>query len=163
MNLWLVGLMGVGKSTIGRLVATTLEMGFVDTDAMVEKRAEATIPQIWLTDGEQGFRELEAEAVQEAAKAGAVVSTGGGAPLMESNRRTMTETGRVVWLRASVPTLEQRVVGSGQRPLLETSPTALRELAGEREPIYRSIADMTLDTGDLDAEAAAARVVAWWK
>ena len=162
MNLWLVGLMGAGKTTVGRILASSLEREFIDTDDIVEQLAGITIPQLWLLEGESHFRDWEVKAVREASTREAVVSTGGGAPMVEANRMRMAESGRVVWLRAQVSTLEARVSVSEHRPLLAEDVGILAELALDREATYRGIADLVVDTDDLTEFETAEQIAGWW-
>src|SRR5690606_39805260 len=113
-TIWLVGVMGVGKTSAGRLAAQRLGVPFSDTDEMVERQAGATIPAIWRVHGEEGFRALEARAVEAAAETGGVVATGGGAVLSEANRGKMT--GTVSWPSARPGTTGSATAGPRQAP-----------------------------------------------
>jgi len=149
-RVFLIGMMGVGKSTAGRLLAETLGWPYVDTDDEVPRRAGRPFEEIWEQDGEREFRRLETEAVAEvSARPGpAVVALGGGAVLDESNRQTIQRAGLVVWLRADPGTLFGRLgkQAVGSRPLLRQGPEdALRRISQARAPIYESIADLVFD------------------
>jgi shikimate kinase len=163
----LVGMMGSGKSTVGRLVADRLGSGFSDTDAEVEAFAGISVQEMFETSGEAVFRRAETEALATLLSHGGprVVAVGGGAVLSETNREVMRREATVVWLRASVGTLTDRV-GTGEgRPLLghttqiDTAGSRLAELIGERECLYESVADLVVDTDDLSPEEVADAVV----
>ena len=163
-HLVLVGLMGVGKSTVGPLVADALGRRFIDLDAEVERRAGRTVRELVTIDGEPEFRRLEAETMAElvAAPTPVVLATGGGAVLDVHSRQLMRDRPLVVWLRASVDTLVDRVGGgdAGLRPLLDDGPVeALTRLAGERDDLYREVADVEVDTTLDDANGVAASVL----
>jgi shikimate kinase len=149
-RVFLVGPMGAGKTTIGRMVARALELEFVDTDAEVERRCGADIPWIFDVEGEEGFRDRE-QAVLEALteRDGVVLATGGGAVLREANRRALAARGFVVYLRATVEEQLRRTRKDRKRPLLQTADpeSTLRELMALRDPLYREIADLVIDSG----------------
>ncbi|HJS77295.1 MAG TPA: shikimate kinase [Burkholderiales bacterium] len=149
-NLYLVGMMGAGKTTVGRMLARRLKLRFVDSDHEIEARCGVKIPVIFEIEGEAGFRAREAQAIAELVKLdGIVLATGGGVVLEAENRRLLAERGTVVYLRATPEHLYERVRQDRNRPLLATgNPLArLRELYRERDPLYRSIADLIVDTG----------------
>ena len=149
-NLYLVGMMGAGKTTVGRLLARRLKLRFIDADHELERRCGVKVPLIFDIEGESGFRAREAQLLMElTALDGVVLGTGGGAVLAEENRRRLAERGTVVYLRATPEDLYERVKHDRDRPLLATAdPLArLRELHAERDPLYRSIADLVVDTG----------------
>ncbi|CAN5292108.1 shikimate kinase AroK [soil metagenome] len=165
MPLWLVGMMGSGKTTIGRQVADRLDKPFRDTDQMIEDMAGMPITQIFDQEGEPGFRHREAEAVRIAARDDdAVIATGGGVLTQPENRLLLKSSGTVVWLRASVETLLKRIGQTRDRPLLRGADrrTALANLLAERTTAYTQGADFTIDTDELDAEQAAVRIEAMW-
>jgi len=160
-NLVLVGPMGAGKTSIGRRLADRFGLRFVDADQHVEQRTGARIPTIFEHVGEAGFREREAAALAELlAGDGLLVATGGGAVLGEANRKLMRERGFVVYLRAGVEAQLQRLQRDRSRPLLQRADReqVLRDLAAVREPLYREVADLTLDTDGLTAAEAAGRL-----
>jgi shikimate kinase len=164
MPLWLIGMMGAGKTAVGRLVAAAKEVPFLDTDEMVEQEAGSTIIALWEVEGEAGFRRREAAAVARAASTGeAVVATGGGAVLSEDNARHLRR-GTVVWLTASPPSLAQRLAGAGGRPLLATGNPhhRLGELLADREERYRALAHFVVPTDGLSVEEVAERVESLW-
>ena len=149
-NIFLVGMMGAGKTTVGRTLARRLKLRFVDSDHEIEARCGVKIPVIFEIEGEAGFRSREAQAVAELTElAGIVLATGGGAVLREDSRRLLAARGIVVYLRATPEHLFERVRQDRNRPLLATGDplTRLRELYVERDPLYRSIADVVIDTG----------------
>jgi 3-dehydroquinate synthase len=149
-NVFLVGLMGAGKTTIGRMLARRLNMRFVDSDHEIEARTGATIPLIFEIEGEASFRRREAEMIRElSAERGIVLATGGGAVLDPENRSLLAERGTVIYLRASVNSILQRTAHDKNRPLLQTADPRkkLEELTAQREPLYREIADVVIDTG----------------
>ena len=157
----LIGMMGAGKTTVGRLLADGLGWPYWDSDAQVEAHTGHTVPEIFEMSGEAAFRAEESRALAEAAsgEGPAVLSVAGGAVLDPGNRQRIREAGLVVWLRAPVAALARRV-GSGEgRPLLADDPQAtLARLLLEREPLYEELADLTLDVDQLAPEEAVARI-----
>src|SRR5438552_4466654 len=118
-NIYLVGLMGAGKTTVGRLLARRLKLRFVDSDQEIERRCGVKIPLIWEIEGEAGFRGREAQVLAElTAQDGAVLATGGGSVLLDENRKRLAARGTVVYLRASPEELYRRVHYDRNRPLL---------------------------------------------
>lgn len=169
-HLVLVGLMGAGKTTVGRACAARLARDFVDTDDLVCTMAGATIPEIFASDGEERFREIERRAVADACDSPVplVVACGGGAVVDPGNRRRLRDAGFVVWLRAPVDVLHARVGEDGGRPLLAPGARdTLTRLALLREDAYSAAAHARVDTENrsveevtgavLDAYAEAAR------
>jgi shikimate kinase len=157
-NIYLVGLMGAGKTTVGRLLARRLKLRFLDSDQEIERRCGVKIPLIWEIEGEAGFRGREAQVIAElTAQQGAVLATGGGAVLLDDNRKHLAARGTVIYLRASPEDLYQRVRHDRNRPLLATvDPLArLRELYAERDALYRGVADLVVDTGSQSVQALA--------
>lgn len=151
----LIGFMGTGKSTVGRLLAARLNLPFADTDEEAERAAGRTIPEIFAAEGETGFRRLETEAVRRLAASGAaVIATGGGAVLSPENMAILKKAGRLVWLEASPEEILARVKDKGGRPLLETADPLVRisELLSQRRPLYRAAADLVVATGGLTPE-----------
>ncbi|MBN1238031.1 MAG: shikimate kinase AroK [Gammaproteobacteria bacterium] len=148
-NLYLIGPMGSGKTAVGRELARVLGKRFYDSDAEIERRTGVDIPFIFQKEGEQRFREREADVIAElTGLADVVVATGGGAVLSPANRERLSTTGTVVYLRASVAEQLNRTRLTRNRPLLETEdPRAVLEgLAAAREPLYQEIADLCVDT-----------------
>jgi shikimate kinase len=157
----LVGMMGAGKSTVASVLAARLGWPLVDTDAIVEARARATVAEIFDCDGEAAFRSAESQAIAELEQAAVplVVSVGGGAVISEANRQALRAAGTVVWLRARPSTLAARVGAGKSRPLLLRSglgpEAALEQLAQERERYYQEAADISIDVDDISAGEAA--------
>lgn len=148
-NVFLVGPMGAGKSTIGRLLAKELKYPFKDSDREIEARTGADIPWIFDVEGEEGFREREEAMIAELVlEQGIVLATGGGVVMREANRHALAANGLVVYLRTSVDQQLQRTAKDRQRPLLQTADPekVLRELMAKRDPLYREIADLIIDT-----------------
>jgi len=142
--------MGAGKTTIGRLLARKLNRRFIDSDHEIEARTGATIPWIFEIEGEACFRRREADVIRDlSAQEGLVLATGGGAVLNADSRAYLAERGTVVYLRASIGSILQRTAHDKSRPLLQTAdPRAkLEQLLAERDPLYREIADLVIDTG----------------
>lgn len=155
-NIFLVGLMGAGKTTVGRLLARRLKMRFIDSDHEVERRCGVKIPVIFEIEGEAGFRIREQQAIAElAALDGIVLATGGGVVLAEENRRRLAASGTVIYLSARPEDLYERVRQDRNRPLLAKGhPLArLRELHAERDPLYRLVADLVVETGSQSVQA----------
>jgi 3-dehydroquinate synthase len=149
-NIFLVGLMGAGKTTIGRQLARRLNMHFIDSDHEIEARTGASVPWIFEIEGEASFRRREAEMIRElSAQRGIVLATGGGAVLNPDSRALLAARGTVIYLRASVGSILQRTAHDKNRPLLQTADPRqkLEDLTAEREPLYREIADLVIDTG----------------
>jgi len=149
-NIFLVGLMGSGKTTIGRLLARRLGKRFVDSDHAIEARTGASIPWIFEIEGEASFRRREAETIRElTAQDDIVLATGGGAILNPASRALLAERGTVIYLRAGIGAILQRTSHDKNRPLLQTADPRrkLEELLVQRDPLYREIADLVIDTG----------------
>jgi len=150
LPIFLVGMMGAGKTTIGRGLARALGREFVDLDHELEARCGVRVPVIFEIEGEDGFRRRESTALERCAlRRNIVLATGGGAILAESNRKLLREHGVVVYLSASVDELFRRTSRDRNRPLLRTAdPRAtLRDLLQKREPLYREVAHLTVETG----------------
>ena len=163
----LIGLMGAGKSRVGRRAAQRLGRAFVDSDEMVALQAGRPVSEIFATEGEEAFRKLERQAVADAlAVDGAVVSVGGGAVLDAENVARMRAAGPVLWLYAEPATLAERLRKSllrGDRPLLAGGdPLAvLTDLLARRGAAYRAAATATLETDGLSVEQSAALLAGW--
>ena len=148
-NLFLVGPMGAGKSTIGRLLAAELQRDFVDSDHEIQSRCGADIPWIFDVEGEEGFRERERQIIAELTQRPEIVlATGGGAVTSEPNRRALRERGTVIYLYATVEQQLRRTAKDRNRPLLRhKDPEAvLRGLFEVRDPLYRATADLVVRT-----------------
>jgi shikimate kinase len=149
-SIYLIGMMGAGKSTVGRTLARRLKLRFVDSDHEIEARCGVKIPVIFEIEGEAGFRAREAQAIAELTRlTGIVLATGGGVVLLDENRRLLAAHGTVIYLRATPEHLYERVRQDRNRPLLAGGDPLgrLRELYRERDPLYRAIADLVIDTG----------------
>nr|WP_276583947.1 shikimate kinase AroK [Pseudomonas sp. RIT-PI-AD] len=147
----LVGPMGAGKSTIGRLLAKELRVPFKDSDKEIEQRTGADIPWIFDVEGEQGFRDREQAMLAELCELdGVVLATGGGAVLRAANREVLYAGGRVVYLHTSVEQQIDRTSRDRNRPLLRTGDPGrvLRDLMAIRDPFYREIADIIIETDE---------------
>jgi shikimate kinase len=161
--IFLVGMMGAGKTTLGKALAQRLEREFVDTDRFLVQRTGVSVATIFEIEGEDGFRRREAAVLAELAdRPDCVVATGGGAILDPENRRLMREHGTVVYLRARLDSLWERTRHDTHRPLLKTDdPRAtLAELLEARDPLYREAAHLVVDTGFQSATTLVGRVVA---
>jgi shikimate kinase len=148
-NIILVGPMGAGKSTIGRLLADTLKLDFFDTDRQIEARTGANIPWIFDVEGEEGFRQREQEVLQSlCSQDRCVIATGGGTVLLPENRKLLRQSGWVLYLQVTVDQQIERTVKDKNRPLLQTeNPRAILEtLAEERNALYQDVSDMIVET-----------------
>lgn len=161
----LIGMMGAGKTTVGKEVAARLGWRHFDSDAQVQARTGKTIPEIFAQEGEPAFRREEAHALAEAIDLDepVVVSVAGGAVLDPANRRLMSGSGSVVWLRADPATLARRVGSGDGRPLLEDDPAAsLARLDSVRRPLYEALADHTVDVDGLTPDQTVEDICQWW-
>jgi len=150
-NIFLVGLMGAGKSTIGRQLARELGKQFRDSDSEIEKRTGVSIDVIFDIEGEQGFRRRETGLLRElVGERGIVLATGGGAVLASENRQLLRDNGMIIYLKASAEHLAGRVKLDRRRPLLQTGDklAKIRELMTQREPVYQQLADMVIETNN---------------
>lgn len=168
MNVVLVGMMGSGKSSAGRILATRLGWPFVDTDAEIEAEAGLTIPALFARDGEAGFRARERAVVARVSGGDLqVVATGGGAVLAPENRAALREGGLVFWLKAPPAELYRRALEQGidGRPLLagEDPLGRLAALSASREEAYRAAAHHVVETDEIGPEAVADRILALLK
>ena len=155
-HLVLVGMMGAGKTTVGRRAAQRLGWRFVDADAAIERRAGCTVREVFARDGEPAFRDLESAVLADllAAEEPAVIACGGGAVLREANREAARARAEVVWLRARPETLATRLARqAGTRPLLDGDlPAKVARLVAERRPAYAAAAHHVIDVDELTAE-----------
>ena len=161
-NVYLVGMMGAGKTTAGRLLARRLKRAFLDSDQEIERRCGVKIPVIFEIEGEAGFRQREAAVITElTALQDVVLATGGGAILAPESRRLLAARGTVVYLHAPPESLYERVRQDRSRPLLATpDPRArLAALYAERDPLYREVADIVIDTGRQSAQSLARQLL----
>ncbi|WHZ19699.1 MAG: Shikimate kinase I [Rhodanobacteraceae bacterium] len=160
-NLFLIGPMGAGKSSIGRRLAEHFGMPCIDLDAAVEQRTGTSVATIFEIEGEAGFRRRESAMLAELAQRdGIVLATGGGAVLASANRALLHERGFVVWLETSVEQQLRRLVRDRQRPLLDAPDRRerLEQLARVRDPLYREIADFAVASEGESCQHAAARI-----
>lgn len=154
-NVVMVGMMGSGKSAVGRTLAGSLGRPFVDTDLLIVEDAGASIPEIFAREGEEGFRNRERRILKELrAVSHHVIATGGGVVLSSVNRSILRSLGYVVWLTASVDILLFRISQNRERPLMQTASPRRRlmELMEQRAPLYEEVADIVIDTTDLTME-----------
>lgn len=165
MNLYLIGYRGTGKSTVGRVISQRLGRPFVDSDDEIERLAGCSIAEIFANEGEAGFREREAQIVQQLASGPqAIVALGGGAILREANR-TAISSGRVVWLQAAPKTIHLRInadqTTAERRPNLTAAGgfNEILQILRQREPIYKSSADVIIDTQGKTPEQVADEIL----
>ncbi|MHB1951717.1 MAG: shikimate kinase AroK [Acidiferrobacteraceae bacterium] len=165
-NVFLIGPMGAGKSTIGRHLAGLLGLRFLDSDREIERRTGATIPWIFEIEGEEGFRRRECEVIRELTSAeGVVLATGGGVVLNEQNRACLGGGGFVVYLEAGLETLLARTRRDRHRPLLQKDDprTVLGTLLAARHPLYLALADLVISTENRSAVSVAREVAQHFK
>jgi shikimate kinase len=149
-NIFLVGLMGAGKTTVGRALARRLDKRFIDSDHEIETKTGVSIPLIFEIEGEASFRQRESEVIRDLTSLQDVVlATGGGAVLKPENREYLKTRGTVIYLRASVASILQRTGHDKNRPLLQTGDPrqTIERLTKEREPYYLEVADLVVETG----------------
>ena len=157
-SIFLVGPMGVGKTTVGRQLAELLGYAFYDSDREIENKTGATISWIFDVEGEEGFRKREHDMIDELTQLPSIVlATGGGAVINPENRKYLSTRGIVVYLKADVEELVRRTEHDKSRPLLQTGDPRkkLEQLISEREPWYREVADMVFDTHHKNSHSAA--------
>ena len=150
-NIFLIGLMGAGKSTIGKQLARELGKDFRDSDSEIEKRTGVSIDVIFDIEGEQGFRRRETGMLRElVGERDIVLATGGGAVLAAENRQLLRDNGLIIYLRATAEHLAGRVRMDRRRPLLQSGDklAKIRELLTQREPVYQQLADMVIETNN---------------
>jgi shikimate kinase len=158
----LVGMMGAGKSSVGRRLAARLDIPFIDADAEIEKAASMTIPEIFATQGEPYFRAGEARVIARLLEGGPqVLATGGGAFMNAETRAAIGAKGISVWLKAPVDVLLKRIRRRSDRPLLanDDQEATLNKLIAERYPVY-ALADLTVESRDVPHEAIVGEIVA---
>lgn len=161
-NIFLIGPMGAGKSTIGRQLAQMLGMEFMDSDSVIEERAGADIDWIFDVEGEAGFRKREERIINELTQGqGIVLSTGGGSILSKENRNVLSARGIVIYLETTIDKQFERTQRDKKRPLLQNDNPrkTLEELAKIRNPLYEEIADITLQTDDQAAKLVATNII----
>lgn len=160
-NIFLVGLMGAGKTSVGKLLARRLGKDFYDCDHEIEEATGVKISVIFEIEGEGGFRTRESKMLVDLAKRpNALIATGGGAVLSPANRVLLTESGIVIYLRAAPVDLWRRTRHDRHRPLLKTEDrmARLEQLFAERDPLYHEIADIIVDTGSQSIGALAGKL-----
>ncbi len=149
-NIFFVGLMGAGKTTIGKLLAKKLKKTFYDTDYEIEKKLGVKVSVIFELEGEEGFRKRETQMIDElTSKKDIILATGGGAVLNEENRRLLKERGKVIYLNAKPQQLAKRTALDKDRPLLQQGNMldTLNNLYKERHPLYLQVSSFVVDTG----------------
>lgn len=165
-SLILVGPMGAGKTTIGRLLAQELQLPFKDIDHLVSEKAGADIPWIFHVEGEEGFRKREHQMLAEVLQDGpAVIATGGGVVMRRENRELLQQQRCVVFLNASVDQQYFRTAKDKNRPLLQKDdPRAvLSDLMAVREPLYREVAGFVVDTDSSKPKLVVSAIIDYWK
>lgn len=161
-NLILVGMMGSGKTTMGRILARHLDKVFVDSDEEIQFRTGVTIPHIFDVEGESGFRQRETDALEAlVSRNDLVLATGGGAVLAEENRAMLRQNGIVIYLKAGVHDLWLRTRNDRNRPLLQTGNlhARLADLLQQREALYQQVADIVIPTGRQSVHALMLKLV----
>jgi shikimate kinase len=154
--------MGAGKTTIGRLLAESLHMDFVDSDHEIEQRTGASIPWIFDVEGEAGFRKRECSVINELTqRTNTVLATGGGAVLSTENRQALQARGTVIYLSASLEQLMKRTSRDKNRPLLQTEnpQSKLEEILNIRDPLYREISDIVINTDKTDVRSSLKSII----
>ncbi len=154
--------MGAGKTTIGRQLAKSLTVPFYDSDKAIEESTGVDIPTIFEFEGEEGFRDREQKMIKQLTQLkGIVLATGGGAILREENRRLLKENGFIVYLQCSVERILERTRRDTQRPLLksENPKERIETLFAEREHLYLSCADFSIDTGVMQSKAVVSHIL----
>lgn len=162
LPIFLVGMMGAGKTTIGKSLARILQRDFVDLDHELEARCGVRIPVIFEIEGEAGFRKRECQVLEDCTvRPNIVLATGGGAVINEQNRASLRARGIVVYLRASVDELFRRTSRDRNRPLLATPDPkgTLRKLLEAREPFYSEVADLVVDTGTIPVNQLVSQLI----
>jgi shikimate kinase len=162
-NIFLIGPMGAGKSTIGREIADRLHLEFFDSDQEIERRTGADIAWVFDLEGEEGFRKREETVIEDLSeKQGIVLATGGGSVISTNVRNRLSARGIVVYLETTIDKQVARTQRDRRRPLLQTSEkprTVLENLAVERNPLYEDIADIIVQTDDQSAKVVAHKII----
>lgn len=150
-NIYLVGLMGAGKSTVGKQLARRMKLDFYDSDRVIVERTGVPIATIFEIEGEQGFRERETQVLEELSQhCGCVIATGGGSLVLPENVEIIKHAGKLIYLRASAEKLYTRIKNDKARPLMQTDHPlqTLRDLLAEREPTYLDASDIVIRTAN---------------
>ena len=161
-NIYLVGPMGAGKSTIGRHLAELTGKQFLDADHEIENHTGASIPLIFEIEGEEGFRKREQAMLTElTGEVSTVLATGGGAVLADENRRLLSDNGFVVYLHANIDILHERTRRDRNRPLLNEGDRRqkLEAIMATRDPLYRQVADLVIETDSRPAKTVANNII----
>ncbi len=161
-NIYLIGLMGAGKTTIGRQLAKSLNKPFYDSDKAIEDQTGVSIPTIFEYEGEEGFRLREQTVIEQLTELnGIVMATGGGAIIKEQNRMALQQNGFVVYLQCSIDKILQRTRRDDKRPLLNTENPRerLESLLKDRESLYQACADYRIDTGIMPSKAVVKKIL----
>lgn len=161
-NIFLIGPMGAGKTTVGRLLAQKLSLTFIDSDHEIEDHTGVDIPLIFEKEGEEGFRKREVEIIDELTqRKNIVLATGGGAIIKEENRHNLINRGLVIYLQADIKYLIRRTRKDRNRPLLQgpNPEKKLRQIMIDREPLYLQTADYIIDTGKYSVQAIIKQVI----
>ncbi|MBM89422.1 MAG: shikimate kinase AroK [Gammaproteobacteria bacterium] len=160
-NVFLVGPMGAGKTTIGKVLADRLQLQFFDSDQEIQCSTGTDIPWIFDVEGESGFRSREIKMIDVLTrKLNIVLATGGGSVIEEENRKRLSERGTVIYLHASIEQQIERTARDKGRPLLQTGDpeTKIRELMEIREALYRQVADIVIDTNQRNARSVSLEI-----
>lgn len=161
-NICLVGLMGSGKTTIGKILAKKLNYKFIDSDSLIEEKTGVKVPLIFEYEGEEGFRRRETKLLSEVVKMNNIVlATGGGIVLSSTNRKFLSKASIVVYLNAAIKELVKRLVNDKERPLIQNvdKETKLRELIERRGSLYESVADYIIQTKGKRASEIANEII----
>ena len=162
MNIFIVGPMGSGKSTVGKIISDELFLNFFDTDDEIEARTGASIDWIFDLEGEDGFRKRESEMLNEMVKKNSIVlSTGGGIILLKSNRELLSSRGTVFYLSTPITKQVERTSKDKDRPLLKNGNPGeiLSKLHDEREGFYKEVSDHIINTGDKSSQEVASEII----
>ena len=162
MNIFIVGPMGSGKSTVGKIISSELFLNFFDTDDEIEERTGASIDWIFDLEGEEGFRKRESEILEEMVKKNSIVlSTGGGIILSKANRELLSSRGTVFYLSTPISTQVDRTSKDKDRPLLKIgNPNEiLAKLQEEREDLYKAVSDHIIDTENKSSQEVASEII----
>jgi shikimate kinase len=162
-NIFLIGPMGAGKTSIGREIAKRLHLAFYDSDEIIEERTGADVPWIFDLEGEEGFRKREAKVIAELTKLqGIVLATGGSAVALPENRVALASYGIVIYLKTSLPDQMERTGRSKKRPLARDDKIrqeTLKNLRAEYEPLYEELADLSYDTDNFSVKFVALDII----